>query len=212
MTSLQFWHEHIGQYIGSEAAGNLKPPVLTRLKRGVDLNTLGAGIDAFYIACEGDSHIIGKIELPNKKGLTFTASEDVSGERFIAHWLAHKAPTDKPWIIGVVSKANPSSSVMFSQAPSLCVFCHMGKNFEFNLAHFRDDVALTKDLNWKSLTSAIYLYDDYTAIDSYRKEKGSTGLAKLFKSTPKLKKVLPKLRAQPNNGEHALLSWYNRAR
>ena len=212
MDAIQFWHETIGQHISDNPVGQLKPSVPTRLKRGVDLNPIGAGIDAFYIACEGDSHLIGKIELPNRAGLTFTPSEDISGERFIAQWLAHKAPSDKPWVVGVISKANPKSSVSFSQAPSLCVFCQNGKNFEFNLTHFKSDIELTKNIDWKLVSQAIYAYDDYTTNNNFRKDKGSRVLAKLFKTEPKLKAILPKLRAQPNNGEHLLLSWYNRKR
>lgn len=212
MTAIQFWHDHIGHKISEAPAGNLKPSVPTRLKKGVALNALGAGIDLFYIACEGGSHLIGKLELPSTATLRFTRSEDVSGERFIAHWLAHSAPTDKPWIVGVIGKANPNNSLSFSQPPSLCTFCQSGKNFEFNLTHFRDDVTLIQGIEWKLLSQAIYAYDDFTALDSYRKSKGSNALTKLFKSEPRLKEVLPKLRAQPNNGEHQLLSWYNRAR
>lgn len=212
MSAIQFWHEHIGQYISDEPASNLKARVPTRLKKGVELNSIGAGIDLFYIASEGNSHLIGKLELPSTKELKQLASEDLSGERFIAHWLAHAAPTDKPWIVGVIGKAHPNESLTISQPPSLCVFCQSGKNFEFNLAFFREDVALTQGIDWKLLAPAIYAYDDFTSLDEFRKNKGSASLTKAFKTEPKLKTILPKLRAQPNNGEHQLLSWYNRAR
>ena len=68
----------------------MKAPVPTRLKRGIDFNPLGAGIDAFYIACENDSYLIGKVELPSKKGLVFVPSEEISGERFIARWASRQ--------------------------------------------------------------------------------------------------------------------------
>ena len=214
MDTLEFWHEHIGQHLSAapQDKGNLKVGVPTRLKRGIDNNPLGAGINVFYIACEGASYLIGKIELPNMKGLTFIPSEDTSGERFIAHWLAHEAPTDKPWMVGVIGNANPSDTIAVSQPPSLCVYCEANKNFEFNLNHFREDVALTQSIEWRPLAQAIHAYDDYTSLDLYRKEMGSRALTRLFQQTPDIKHVLRKLRAQPNNGEHNLLTLYNRAR
>lgn len=212
MSELLFWHEQIGSIIGAADENTMCVSVPTRLKRGIGDNRLGAGIDAFYIACEGDSYLVSKTELPNTKGLRFVPSEDFSGERFIARWLAESAPTDRPWLVGVISKANPNSSLAFSQPPYLCVYCQANKGFEFNLSDFRADVELSQGIDWKMLAQAIYAYDDFISYDSYRKEKGSKSLEKLFKREPELKKILPKLKAKPNNGEHTLLSWYNRAR
>lgn len=212
MNPINFWHQHIGQHIGSIEAGDTKPRVPTRLKRGIDPNTLGAGIDAFYIACEGMSHVVGKVELPNSKHITYTASENISGEKFIAQWLAHDAPTDQPWIVGVIGKANPNASFVLSQPPSLCSFCQSSKGFEFNLHHFRADVELIKGLDWKLVTQAMYALNDFTSLNEYQITKGRNSLTKLFKNEPRLKQVLPHLRAKPNNGEHQILSWYNRTR
>lgn len=212
MNELRYWHDQIGSVIGAADEKTMCVSVPTRLKRGLGDNRLGAGIDAFYIACEGDSYLISKTELPNTKGLTFVPSEDLSGERFIAQWLAESAPVDRPWLVGVISKASPNDSLAFSQPPYLGVFCQANKGFEFNLAHYRSDVELSKSIDWKVLVSAIYAYDDFISYDSFRKEKGSKSLEKLFKREPELKKILPKLKAKPNNGEHTLLSWYNRAR
>lgn len=109
MGPVSFWHEHIGQHISGADEGEVKVRVPTRLKRGVELHNLGAGIDAFYI-CEGQSYLIAKVELPSKEGLTIVTSENVSGERFIAQWLANDAPTDRPWMVGVIGKACPIKS------------------------------------------------------------------------------------------------------
>lgn len=212
MDAVEFWHEHLGQRIGAECAGDTKVSVPTRLKRGVDNNPLGAGIDAFYVVSEAQSYLFGKVELVSTEGLTFVPSEDGSGERFIAHWLAHEAPLSGAWMVGVIGKSSPNKSFTVSQPPSLCVFCQSDKSFEFNLRHFRDDVALCEGFDWRVLASAIYAYDDYLSGDSFRRAKGGRGLELAFKKEPKLKDLLPRLRSKPNSGEHTLLTWYNRAR
>lgn len=212
MEPVSFWHEHIGQHISGDPEGAVKVRVPTRLKRGVELHNLGAGIDAFYIVCEGQSYLVGKVELPSKEGLIIVPSEDVSGERFIAQWLANDAPTDRPWMVGVIGKACPIKSFTLSQPPSLCVFGQSGKNFEFNLSHFRADVELAKTIDWKILVQAIHAHDDFKSLNEFRRGKGSTALQRLFKRESMLKEILPRLRSKPNSGEQILLSWYNRAR
>lgn len=212
---LDFWHQCVGRHLSDGLpAETLSPFVPTRLKKGVGPNRLGAGIDAFYVACPEGSHLIGKLEMTSVPGLTFHPSEEQSGQRFIAHWLMHEAPLDEPWMIGVISKANPLRSLALSQPPALCEFCQTSGNFSFNLEAVRQAHQLMGDLPWKAVVApSIHAHARFlSAATETEREAARTRLTDILSKTPSLKGVLRQLRAAPGSGEYEILSWYHRVR
>lgn len=212
---IAYWHYNVGRFISDgEPEETLQPNVPTRMLRGVGLNRLGAGIDTHYIACEQDSYLIGKLEVENREGLTFIRSEDQSGQRFIAHWLIHKAPSDKPWMIGVLGKAKALPSLAISQPPGLCRFCESNGGFDFNLDDVREAHALIGDLPWKTVVApAIHEHAKYVqAATDAEREVRKVSLGKLLVKTPELRGVLKNIKVRPLSGEYEVLSWYHRIR
>lgn len=222
MQAVEFWYECIGKLINPSLtpAAAITQSVNTRKLKGTGPNRLGSGIDAFYVASPGESVLIGKLELPNQPGLTFIPSEDRSGERFIAHWLIHKAPENAPWMIGVIGNANPVSSLKVSNPPSLCSFCRSGSNFDFDLSLARQAINIIGDLDWKKeVAPALHTYQTrlhaIDAGDPDQADREAKKLHKMFEKNPALKRALIdlcKLPIKPGSGEYEILSWYNRVR
>lgn len=222
MQELDFWYGCIGRYLAPdvEPAASTKIGVQTRVKKGIASNTLGAGIDAFYIASPGKSVIIGKLEMPNMPGLSFVPSEDGSGEKYIAQWLVNDAPLDAAWMIGVIGNANPNASMKRSQPPALCRFCAAGASFEFDLSIVRQAVVIMGDLDWKKdVAPALHTFQSRqqanAAGNSAKVESDNKTLQKAFTKAPALKYALLalcRLPLKPGSGEYEVLSWYNRVR
>lgn len=222
MQDLDFWYKCIGQYLSPNTApaSSTKVSVSTRLNKGIGSNTLGAGIDAFYVASPGKSFLIGKIEMPDIPGLSFVPSEDGSGEKFIAHWLVNDAPLDSAWMIGVIGNANPNASMKRSQPPTLCRFCAADASFEFDLAIVRKAVAVIEGLDWKKeVAPVLHTFQSRqqasAAGDIAKVEADNTSLQKAFAKVPALKSALLalcRLPLKPGSGEYQVLSWYNRVR
>lgn len=222
MQSLKFWHECIGKLISPDSTPEqaITHYYPTRTLKGVKPSRLGAGIDVFYIASPGNSFLISKIELPNQPGLALRPSEDCGGEKLIAQWLVHDAPTDAPWMVGVIGNANPVKSLKLCQPPVLCAFSGANAGFDFDLGVVREAVKIIGELDWKkSIAPALHTYQSRLHAndigDSDRAEREGKKLSKMFEKTPNLKRSLidlTKLTVKPGSGEYQVLSWYNRVR
>lgn len=222
MQAIELWYECIGQHLAPESdpAGSTKIGVMTRKTKGVGPHTLGAGIDAYYIACKRKSFVIGKLELPNLPGLEFVPSEDVSGEKYIAQWLVNHAPEDEPWMIGVIGNASPNASMKVSHPVALCCFCEASSGFDFDLGIVRQAVAIIGELDWKKdIATALHTFQSRQLAssigDEAKMERENKKLQKAFEKTPELKPALLALCRLPlkvGSGEYEVLSWYNRVR
>lgn len=223
MQELNFWYECIGRHLAPDTApaASTKAGVITRLKKGIGSNTLGAGIDAFYIAHKKKSYVIGKLEMPSNPELEFVPSEEVSGEKFIAQWLVNEAPEDEPWMIGVIGNANPNSGMKLSRPLALCRFCDTSSGFDFDLGIVRDAVKIIGDeLDWKKdVAPALHIYQSRLQASGIgnedKVERENRKLQKAFDKAPLLKKTLIalcKLPLKPHSGEYEILSRLNRIR
>lgn len=222
MQEINFWYECIGRHLAPNAdpESSTKASVMTRVKKGVGNNTLGAGINAYYIASEKKSFLVGKLEMPSLPGLEFIPSEDGSGEKFIAQWLVNEAPDDTPWMIGVIGNASPNASMKFSQPPALCRFCAASSAFDFDLGIVRQAVTIIGDLDWKKdVAPVLHTFQarqQSSAMgDEGKVERENKTLQKAFAKTPRLKSVLLalcRLPLKPGSGEYEVVSWYNRTR
>lgn len=222
MQTLSFWYDCIGKLIDPTVTPELalSQSAPTRLKKGVGMNRLGAGIDLFYIATPGASTLIGKLEMKDRPGLSFVPSEDVSGEKFIAQWLINSAPDDSPWMIGMIGNANPAESLKVSHPLALCRFCGTSSGFDFDLRLVREAVRIIGKLDWKAeVAGALHGYQTrLNALeigDLEKADREGKKLTKLFGKQPSLKPALValcKLPLKPNSGEYQVLSWYNRVR
>lgn len=223
MQEIDFWYQCIGRYLApdTDPSSSTKVGVMSRLKKGVAMNTLGAGVDAFYIAHKQKSYLIGKIEMASLPALEFIPSEDVSGERFIAHWLVEQAPSNDTWMIGVIGNAKPNESMKRSHPLALCRFCRSGASLDFDLGVVRQAVSIIGNkLDWKKdVAPALHAIDarhQASSIgDDDKVERENLKLLKSFKNTPGLKEAildLCRLPLKPHSGEYEIVSWYNRAR
>jgi hypothetical protein len=215
-----FWHSHIGQHLNPDlsAQDSVHAFVPTKQsKAGVAPLRLGAGIDAGYIVSGSGSYLIGKVVMPDAHGLTFVNSEEVSFERFIARWLADKAPATEPWMIGVIGKANAQASMQISAPPGLCYFCQNNAGFSFDLNKIRKAIEIIGGMPWKAAVA--------TSLHGLRKRNGfppgnqkdaaNENLLKLFTKYPGLNKILSELEksgVKAGSGEYQVLSWYFRER
>lgn len=219
MQDLNFWYECIGRHLAPDTApaASTKAGVITRLKKGIGSNTLGAGIDAFYIAHKKKSFVIGKLEMPSNPALEFISSEEISGEKFIAQWLVNDAPEDEPWMIGVIGNANPNSGMKLSRPLALCRFCDTSSGFDFDLGIVRNAVKIIgDDLDWKKdVAPALHIFQSRLQGDEEKIERENKKLQKAFDKSPTLKKALLslcRLPLKPNSGEYEILSRLNRIR
>lgn len=219
---VDYWYQCIGFHLAPETdpASSTKVGVLSRLKRGIATNTLGAGIDAYYIACKEKSYLIGKVELPNLPSLEFIPSEDVSGERFIARWLVEQAPSNEPWMIGVIGNANPNESMKRSHPLALCRFCRAGASLDFDLGIVRNAVTIIGQFDWKKMVApALHAINERQKAsyvgDDNKVERENIKLKKSFDKNPGLRDAivaLCRLPLKPHSGEYEIISWYNRVR
>lgn len=207
-----FWHEYLGRYLSDAPIGkSSKIQIETRLKRGVGLNTLGAGIDAHYIVTTTHAWLIGKIERESTDRVTYVPSDTykaLSGIKFIAKWLA-EGNVSFPFMIGVIGKSNPDASFRVSYSMERCFYGVSGGGFEFNLEKVRNAYAQRDDVPWKTLAPAIHQHARYKHAqavgnsDGIRVEKDK--LAKMLDKTPGLRTILPELGVLPGSGEYAIL-------
>lgn len=223
MQALSFWHDCIGRHIAPQLSPKESPmtSLPTRmLKKGVGQNRLGAGINAFYIAQPGDSCLIGKFAVEDMPCLRFIDSEKISGEKYIATWLAESAPLNSPWMIGVIGKASPIESFYISQPPGLCAFSQASSGFEFDLRLVKDAVKLIGETPWKKeVAPAIHAYEGKLRASATGNQgqidKANDKLLKMFAKTPEVRTLLIELNKLPikaRSGEYQILSWYNRER
>lgn len=222
MQGISIWYECIGRHLAPdcEPDASTKVGVMTRMLRGTGLNTLGAGIDAYYIASPKKSYLIGKVEMPNLPELEFIPSEEVSGEKFIAQWLVKEAPDDQPWMIGVIGNASPNASMKASHPLALCCFCGASSGFDFDLGIVRQAVAIIGEMDWKKeIAPALHTFQSRQLASSIgddgKVERENLKLLKAFEKTPGLKAALLDLCRLPlktGSGEYEILSWYNRVR
>lgn len=225
MQDLNFWYDCIGRHLAPDTApaASTKAGVMTRLKKGVASNPLGAGIDVFYIANKKKSFVVGKLEAPKNSNpvIEFFPSEEVSGEKFIAQWLVNDAPEDEPWMIGVIGNANPNSGMKISRPLALCRFCDMSSGFDFDLGIVRNAVKIIgDDLDWKKdVAPALHIFQSRLQAsgigDEDKVERENKKLQKAFDKSPTLKKALLalcRLPLKPNSGEYEILSRLNRIR
>lgn len=217
---VEFWHQNLGRFLSSApAAESAMALVPTRMKRGTDLNRLGAGIAAYYIATPGHAWLIGKIDLPNTAELTVIPTDDenpVSGEQRIAEWLVSEKMTT-PFMIGMIGNANPNASFKISHTALRAVFCQSGKSIPFSVDAVRKATVLFSEHSlswWKVVAPAIR---QYAALKDARRtaseaviEREKQKLSKMLAAVPALTKLLPEVDIKPGSGEYQILSWFYR--
>lgn len=213
--NLLFWHQHLGQYLSNAPVGQSSKAALeTRMKKGVGLNTIGAGIDAHYIVTPAHSFLIGKIERENTEHVTFIPSDGdnpIPGNRYIAKWLTGTDKVPMPFMIGVIGKSNPNASFTISHSPARCLYCESGSGFSFNLDTVLAAKALIGTLPWKTVAAAIHQAEKYrmactgSNVEITRREQGK--MNKIIEKTPELRAILSKINVRPRSGEYQILSW-----
>lgn len=213
---LQFWHQHLGQYLSAAPlAQSAKALVETRLKKGVGMNALGAGIDAHYVVTPEHAYLIGKIERSNTDKVSYIPTDGVNaimGNRVIAKMIIEAETLSTPFMIGVIGKANPNPSFEVSHTLARCVFCASGAGFSFNLDKVHAAVKLIGEIPWKTFAPAIHQLSKYqmarAGTNLHRTRKELDKLNAIFNKTPQLRELLLKADIRPNSGEYQMLSWY----
>ncbi len=213
-----FWYANLGRHLSdAPAQESCKARLPTRLKRGVDLNTLGAGIAAYYIVTQTKSWLHGKIERESNARVEFVAADAearVSGEQFIARWLVSDQFTT-PCMIGVIGNANPNASFCISYSAARVNYCEAGKGFCFDLDKIKRAITLIGDRSWsEKISPAIRQY--YALLEARNAGKESeiakehTKMSKLIEKTPELASIIPALDIRPGSGEYIVLGWLYR--
>lgn len=218
---LQFWHENLGRFLSdAEAERSSKAAVPTWLgkddaesiAKGKGLRVapwpIGAKIPLYYIITPVHAWVFGKVALESSDRVTFRVGlgEDrVDGRREIVRWLMEDGGS--PFLVGVVTEANPNDTFRVSHHPTRGFFCESSGGFSFNLEEVRADASLLSGKPWKEVANAIYRYDDFRSADQGSPERVRAGeqIAKIFKKMPDLQAILPKLKVRPGSGEMELL-------
>lgn len=215
LTPVAFWHEYLGRHLSPlppEQSSTCK--VMTRLKRGVDMNRLGAGIAAYYIVTPKHAWLIGKVEMPDTEAVTFVSTDGengTSGEAYIARWLLSEQMT-MPFMIGTIGNAGANASFQISQSPALVFYCETDKGWTFNLSTLRNAWQMIGGLSWwDTVDPAIRQYfalqdarlsGNVAAIDT-----NALRMRKILDKEPRLSEILPKLDVRPGSGEYQMLRW-----
>ena len=215
---VSFWHTYLGRHLSdAPVQESAKARLPTRLKRGVDLNNLGAGIAAYYIVTPTKSWLHGKIERESDARVEFVAADaeaKVSGEQFIARWLVSEQ-FSTPCMIGVIGNANPNASFVVSHSAARMNYCESGKGFCFDLNKVKRAIALIAGHSWSdTISPAIRQY--YALLDARTSGKESdiakenAKMSKLIEKNPGLAPIIPAMDIRPGSGEYIVLGWLHR--
>ncbi|MGO1603242.1 MAG: hypothetical protein ACTHXU_12660 [Halomonas sp.] len=177
--AIHFYHEHLGQHLAPDAApsDSVAPSMPTRTKKSrearaadptapLDIRRVGTGMPVFYIVTEDHAWFLSNAELADNPAVTSVRIDNddgkvaISGTQYIAHWLYHDAPLDRPFLIGSIEKANPTPSLRLSMPPMTVYFCTTsGKTGTLciHLADYRHDIAIIKEsgIPWKDVKKAL---------------------------------------------------------
>lgn len=218
---LQFWHENLGRFMSDaapERSGKAAVPTWLgksdpeSVAKGKGLRVapwpIGAKIPLYYIATPAHAWVFGKVAMESTDRVTFRVGlgeDKVDGRHEIVRWLMEEG--DAPFLVGVVTEANPNDTFRISHHPTRGFFCESSGGFSFNLEETREDAALVSGKPWREVATAIYRYDEFRRAPHGSPERmlARDNLAKIFKRMPELQSVLPKIKARPGSGEMELL-------
>ena len=218
---VKFWHENLGRLISdadTEKSGKAAVPTWLgkddpeSIAKGKGLRVapwpIGAKIPLHYIVTPEHAWVFGKVALENTDRVTFkvsTAEDRVDGRREIVRWLLEEGTT--PFMVGVVTEANPNASFRVTNHPSRGFFCESSGGFTFNLDDVRADIIKLAGKPWKDVAIAIYRYDDYknSTEGSLERARATESLKSIFKKMPDMRATLPSLKVRPRSGEMELL-------
>lgn len=177
--AIHFYHQHLGQHLapGAIPADSVAPSLPTRTKKArearsidpsapLDARRVGTGMPVFYIVTEEHAWFLANVEIPETPEVTCVRIDNddgkvaISGTQYIAHWLYHEAPTDRPFLIGSIEKANPIPSMRLSTPPMTVYFCSTsGKTGTLciHLADYRHDIAIIQSsgIPWKDIKKGL---------------------------------------------------------
>lgn len=177
--AIHFYHEHLGQHLAPEAtpSDSVAPSLPTRTKKArearstdpsapLDIRRVGTGMPVFYIVTEDHAWFLSNVEIVETNEVTSVRIDNddgkvaISGTQYIAHWLYHDAPDDRPFLIGSIEKANPVPSMRLSMPPMTVYYCTTsGKTGTLciHLADYRSDIAILKQsgIPWKDVKKGL---------------------------------------------------------
>ncbi len=206
----EYFHEHIGRHLIGAGAGSeyISPhKIFIPQRTSKDVKTLNLGqIGITYIACPEGSIIIGRLEHPSTPELQIIRSEDVSADKYMAHWLLNREVGG--FMVGYIGKAAVESTFKLTHALARTTICDSSSPMMVNLKEVKETLKLIQDagIPWKIFATALHTYAAYRAHQSNAsKEK----LNKQLINTPALRRVLPQCPVMTNSGEYKILSAYH---
>lgn len=203
----EWWAEYLGRHLTKDGEEPTEPGLLlpTRTKKGVADMRIGC-IDVQYAISEDHAHLVGRIEMPSTANLTVVPAETHSGLQYVASWLIREAKA--PFMVGIISLANPARSMEVTWHGSLGVFCRSGGSFTFDLGRLRAADDAFAGFNWKTqITPALYLARDARMLSGDLQKTAKNKLMALFAKTEGLAQAITSVDIQAKGGEHTLLGW-----
>ena len=218
---VEFWYNHLGRFmsdVGPEKSGKAAVPTWLgkddpeSIAKGKGVRVapwpIGAKIPLFYIVTPSHAWVFGKVALESNARVTYrvgSADERVDGRREIVRWLLAQCET--PFMVGVVTEANPNPSFKVTHHPTRGFFCESSGGFTFNLEVVRADLAKLEGKPWKEVATLIYRYDEMRNAEqgTPERDKAKDSLMKLLKKMPEMQTILPTLKVKPYSGEMELL-------
>lgn len=239
--AIAFFHEHLGRHLAPDATPekSVAPSLPTRTKHScaarkkdpdaeLDVRRVGTSMPVFYIVTEDRSLFLSNTEPPSAPGVESVRidPEDgkatISGQQYIAHWLYHEAPRDRPFLIGNIEKANPAPSVMLSYPPHRVRFCTTSGRIgelSIHLDDYRADIASVKEsgIPWRDVKKTLRMRhemrvlarsdaDDYQATN--REAKLRKQIKRVQKKHPDILRLLSRLNVMPGSPDETMLGWF----
>jgi len=206
MQALQFWYDHLGVHLAPaltpvEATGVHLPH---RTQSGVKALRIGS-LDAFYMARPGQSKLLGRIDMPSADQLEVLPAESCSPRKAIADWLLTEA--EPPFMVGVITNANPIASMCVSHALSRSAFCSSAGRVQFDLGKLRTAKRLFDGIAWKTVAAGIQQYGRLCTARASEIHIEKSRLNSLLAGTPALRDALTEADIRPGSGEYTVLSW-----